>query len=163
MLSSWLGSLGWMRNQLPDFARVVQPPHDPKHEASKLVGLLKSSDLKRVNLVHKGTWFRPSVQAERAAGRAARPRQERPRSLARSWARDGRLKSCRAPLLCLLLELDGALRRASRCRASSWNLTEHCAAHLAAALLDLAFVRSGNGFDDDVRVVSEEKEGSGSP
>ncbi len=38
------------------FARAVQPLQDLKNEASKLVGSLKSSDLKRVNLVDTGMW-----------------------------------------------------------------------------------------------------------
>jgi hypothetical protein len=56
LLSSWLGSLGWMRNHLPDFARVVEPLQELKNEASKLVGSLRSSDLKKVNLKDTGMW-----------------------------------------------------------------------------------------------------------
>jgi hypothetical protein len=56
LLSSWLGSLGWMRNHPPDFARVVEPLQELKNEASKLVGSLRSSDLKKVNLKDTGMW-----------------------------------------------------------------------------------------------------------
>ena len=38
VLSSWLGSGGWMRNHLPNLARVVEPLQKLKNEASKLVG-----------------------------------------------------------------------------------------------------------------------------
>jgi hypothetical protein len=40
VLSSWLGSVGWMRNHLPNLARVVEPLRELKNEASKLVGSL---------------------------------------------------------------------------------------------------------------------------
>jgi hypothetical protein len=55
-LSSWLGSLGWMRQHLPDFARVVAPLQELRTAASQIAGSTKARDLKRVNLHDTGLW-----------------------------------------------------------------------------------------------------------